>query len=152
MKTLRESLFDTDQKNVDVRIGELYELSEVPHHNFFSNDPKSFMKLFKSKELKKWNYRFVDLKNNFIEYWERTSNLEGLAALIDIILYMPAEILNKPNAGRLIKDELKPYVNPSNYSTLNVMFRKIKDLFEISIYGNLFLSSPNSMKIMLKEK
>jgi hypothetical protein len=155
MKTLQESLFDQDVKKINVQIGELYELSEAPHHNFFSNDPLIFMDLFKYKELKKWNCKFVDLDNNFIEYWEKRRGILGLAALIDIILQIPAIMLinqSEFQAARNIKKELKPYVKPSDYDSLYVGVRKIKDLVEISIYDNLDSSTPHSMKIMLKKK
>ena len=153
MKTLQESLFDQDPKNVNVQIGELYELSEVPHHNFFSNDPLEFMGLFKYKELKKWNYKFVDLDNNFIEYWEKRNRILGLAALIDIIFQAPAIVLNDLT-GKELKKELKPYVKSSDYDDLYVSIRswKVSDRFEISIYDNINSSSPNSMKITLIKK
>lgn len=152
MKTLAESLFDTDPKNVDVQIGELYKLSEFVYHNFFSNDPLEFMDLFKHKELKKWNYQFVNLNNNFIKYHEERRGILGLAALIDIILCMPAEILNKSNASRLIKNELKPYVKSSDYDELYVSVKYNKNTLKISIYDDIKSSSPNSMKITLVEK
>lgn len=153
MKTLQESLFAQDVKKIDVQIGELYELSEAPHHNFFSNDPLEFMDLFKYKELKKWNYKFVDLDNNFIEYWEKRNRVLGLAALIDIIFQTPAIVLND-STGKELKKELKPYVKSSDYDDLYVSIRGWKGgvVFEISIYDNINSSSPNSMKITLIKK
>lgn len=153
MKTLQESLFDQDVKKLNVQIGELYELSNTPHHNFFSNDPSIFMGLFKYKELKKWNCKFVDLDNNFIEYWEKRNRILGLAALIDIIFQAPAIVLNDLT-GKELKKELKPYVKSSDYDDLYVSIRswKASDRFEISIYDNINSSSPNSMKITLIKK
>ena len=155
MKALRESLFDKDiVKKSNVQIGELYELSDAPHHNYFSNEPRFFMMMFKSSKLRNWNYKFVDLDNNFIEYWEK-ENLEGIAALIDIILQMPAIILSNPSnfhIGQNIKNELKPYTNQTYYDSLYVGVRKIKDYVEISMYDDLDSSTPSSMKIMLKKK
>jgi len=153
MKTLRESLFDQDVKKIDVQIGELYELSDVSHHNFFSNDPSVFMNLFKYKELKKWPCKFVDLDNNFIEYWERRQKILGLAALIDIILQAPAIVLND-STGKELKKELKPYVKPSDYDDLYVSIRNWHngERFWISIYDNMNLSTPHSLIIVLVRK
>ena len=153
MKTLQESLFDQDVKKIDVQIGELYKLSDAPHHNFFSNDPLIFMDLFKLKELKKWNCKFVDLDNNFIKYWKEKQGILELAALIDIIFQAPAIVL-KDSIGKELKKELKPYVKPSNYDNLYVSVRNWKggDLFEISIYDNIKSSSPHSIKITLVKK
>lgn len=151
MKTLQESLFDQDIKKINVQIGELYKLSDVPHHNFFSNDPRVFMMLFKYKELKKWNRKFVDLDNNFVEYWGIRDGVRDLGSLIDIILQMPASVLGDVT-GKEIKKELKPYVKPSDYDDLNVMIKKFKDDIQISIYDDIFASTPHSIKITLVKK
>ena len=153
MKTLQESLFDQDIKKINVQIGELYELSKIPHHNCFSNDPRVFMMLFKHKELKKWNRRFVDLDNNFVKYWGIRDGVRDLESLIDIILQMPASVLGDIS-GTEIKKELKPYVKPSDYDDLYVSIRNFKneEMFEISIYDDIFASTPHSMKITLVKK
>ena len=151
MKTLQESLFDQDVKKINVQIGELYELSDISHHNGFSNNPIVFISMFKYI-IKKWNCKFVDSDNNFIKYWEQYG-VDGLAALIDIILQMPASVLNDLT-GKDLKKELKPYVNTLYYKDLCVSVRRFKngEMFEITIYNDISSSTPHSMKITLVKK
>ena len=117
MKTLKESLFDKDLEKKEIKIGSLYEQTTSPHYNFFSNDAYMFMKIFKNRELEKWNCEFVDTKNNFVDYWEKLEGLSGLSALIDIILQMPVRLIDTPDPEGF-KKELKPFVNSSQYNKL----------------------------------
>lgn len=160
MKTLQESLFNQDPKNIDVQIGELYELSETPHHNSFSNSPLKFMDIFNEKKLLKLKHHFMDLKNNFIEYWEKRG-IDGLSALIDCILCVPAHAFTNPNdvvCEKAIKNYLKPFVDPKKYNDLFVSIRRfstsvVKDyMIAIRIYDNIISSSPNSMEITIIKK
>lgn len=161
MKTLRESLFDLDEKKLTVRTGELYELSTVSHHNSFSNSPSKFMDLFKHKELEKWNYKFVDPRNNFIEFWEKKQGILGLAALIDIILQAPAQTFTDPNnvvCEKALKNYLKPFIDPKKYNNLFINIRRFSTsvdkgyMIVIHIYDNIMSSSPNSMEITINKK
>jgi len=156
MKSLQESLFD---KDIDIMVGELYELSDIPHLNSFSNSPSKFIEVFDKKKLLKLKHHFVDSKNNFVEYWEK-HGIDGLSALIDCILCAPAQTFTDPNnvvCEKALKNYLKPYVKPSDYNDLFIsikrFFRYDKDhMINIHIYDNIMSSSPNSMEINIIEK
>lgn len=157
MKTLQESLFD---KNIDIMAGELYELSETPHHNSFSNSPSKFISVLDEKKLLKLKHHFVDSKNNFVEYWEK-HGIDGLSALIDCILCAPAQTFTDPNnvvCEKALKNYLKPFVNPKKYNDLFISIKRFstsvdKDhMIDIHIYDNIMSSSPNSMEIMIIKK
>ena len=161
MKTLQESLFDSDIEKQDVETGELYKLSDVAHYNSFSNDPLIIVNLFKYKELKKWTCKFVDSDNNFIDYWEKRQGILGLAALIDIILQAPAQTFTDPNnvvCEKALKNYLKPYVKPSDYNDLFIGIRRFnmhgdkQAMIEIHIWDNIKNNQPNSIQIMLVRK
>lgn len=161
MKTLRESLFDKDiVKNSDVKLGELYELSTVSHHNSFSNSPSKFIEVFDKKKLLKLKHHFVDLKNNFIEYWEKRG-IDGLSSLIDCILCAPAQTFTAPNnvvCEKTLKNYLKPFISPKKYNDLFISIRRwstsiVKDyMIDIQIYDNIMSSSSNSMDITIIKK
>lgn len=161
MKTLQESLFDKNINKSDVLIGELYELSDVSHHNSFSNSPSKFIEVFDKKKLLKLKHHFVDSKNNFIEYWEKRRGIDGLSALIDCILCAPAQTFTDPNnvvCEKALKNYLKPFVDPKKYNDLFISINRFstsvdKDhMIDIRIYDNLMSSSPNSMEITIIKK
>lgn len=160
MKSLSESLFDNDLVKKDICIGDVYRLSDASYNNYFSNDPFSFVDLFKGKELKKVseNYKYVDLNNEFVEYWDRMkANLKGfgIAPVIDIILRAPANIITKtyPAAcGFAFKKYLEPYIHSLDYKDFSVFidFYKKRDTIKLSFYDNILDSRPNYMTIHLE--
>ena len=160
MKTLRESLFDKNINKSDILTGELYKLSDVSHHNSFSNSPSKFMKMFDEKKLLKLKHHFVGLKNNFVEYWEK-HGIDNLSALINCILCAPVQTFTDPNnvvCEKVLRNYLKPFVNPEKYNDLFISIKRFSTsvdkyhMIDILIYDNIMTSSPNSMEITIIKK
>ena len=156
MKTLKESLFDSDLAKKDLCIGDVYRLSNTPHDNYFSNRPFLFIDSFKEKELKKirGNYTYVDLNNGFVEYWD--SKGFGVAPVIDIILRAPINIINNSNPTDCeleLKKYLEPYIHSLDYKDFSVFikFFKKRDIIRLMFYDNILDSIPNSMIIHLEK-
>lgn len=155
MKSLAESIFDNNLIKKDLCIGDVYKLSDAPHDNHFSNDPFSFVDLFKGKELKKvkGHYKYVDLNNGFIEYWEDKSY--NIASIIDIIFRAPISTITNSNptvCESEFKKYLEPYIHSTDYKDFRVFikFFKQRDIIELSFYDNILDSQPSSMTIHLE--
>ena len=154
---MTESLFDKDLVSKDLCIGDIYKLSNIAYDNSFSGFPAEFVDLFKPQELKKiaYDYKYVDLKNGFIEYWReylRRFNSESVPSIIDIIFRAPANILNKnmpSKSERQFKEYLKPYIRYSCYDDFTVFFKFLMDGIMMTFYDNVLNSHPSSMEIVL---
>lgn len=148
MKTLVESLFDTDVKGADVKVGEMAVLSEVSHYNMVSNDLSKVLGMFDLKKLSKEKFPIrVPRDHGFIEYWNKEVGNDGVGLIVDLILNMPVQTLLNPHAGcKLIKDYFKPYLT-KKAEKIYISDSGVKNLYTVDIYDDIFLNSPSRIEL-----
>ena len=154
MKTLRESLFDTDDViKSDIKIGNLYEISPNRFYSQVHNNIKKFLQLFDAKKLNKANFPLKVREDcSFIEYWSAYN--PSFIPFINLIFNMPMVIANKLGSGlsafKQVKDYFEDYASSHEaVKNLYIVGRKLNgDKFlEITIYDNIRDSSPNGIQI-----
>ena len=160
MKTLQESLFDNDIITSGVRFGELYELSAVSHYNGVTNNIREVLGMFDEKALKKARFPIkVNKDNGFIEYWKMTDSRIDL--FVEMLLNMPMQYINKifenpaMNGKRAIEDYLSKYYSHHGAKAKDIFIgqRKLYDgSIELTIYDNIRLSRPSSIKLTFEKK
>ena len=150
MKTLKESLFDSDLVQKDIYIGDEYELSQMAHHNFFSNNVTDFFKCFDIKKFDK-QLKYVDPKDSFIDYWDDKLKGRCVAQLIDTVLRAPLACLIDTKS---FEKYLKTFIKSKYVKEFSLNIKKFPSLdwYGITIYFNIFSSVPNSLKILLMKK
>lgn len=116
MKSLSESLFDTNIISKDVVLGDMYNF-ETPDWMFFSwqNGVKLLPKFLSSKSVNsfdkdKWNVEDSD----FIRVLKMSSNPKELIrytiSLINILLDIPANIIFSGKNSSFVRDDVKKYL------------------------------------------
>ena len=162
MKTLRESLFDKDLvQNSDVRLGELYELSPVSHHCGVTNNIREVLGMFDEKTWARAKFPFhVREDCSFIEYW---SDMEPkrLVPFINMFFNLPMTDIDKlfeePFTGsKHLAKCLEKYYSYHGAKAKNIYIvgRKMDDgrLIEITVYKDIRVSSPSSIKLTFEKR
>ena len=160
MESLQESLFDKDiVKGSEVKLGELYELSPVRHHNMVINSIHKVLNMFDEKKLKKENFTFkTNRDHDFIDlYGYHTC----IAEFVDMILNIPMQDINKIfeepyNGNKHIASTIEKYYSNGGYYAKNIYIvgRKLSagKLIELTVYENINNSSPSSIKLTFEKR
>jgi hypothetical protein len=154
MKTLRESLFDTDNViKSDIKIGDLYEISPNRYYNQVHNNIKKFLQMFDAKKLDEADFPLKVREDcSFIEYWSAYN--KSFIPFMNLIFNMPMVIADKLGGGysatERARDYFKDYVSSHEaIRNLYIIGRKLNGnkFLEITIYDNIRDSSPNGIQI-----
>lgn len=134
MKSLSESLFDTNVISKDVVLGDMYNF-ENPDWMFFSwqNGAKLLPKFLSSKSVNsfdkdKWNVEDSD----FIRVLKMSSNPKELIRyttfLINVLLDIPASVIFSGKSSSFVNDDVKKYLlkycKPTAKKDMTVWVRK----------------------------
>jgi len=116
MKSLSESLFDTNVISKDVVLGNMYNF-ETPDWMFFSwrNGAKLLPKFLSSKSVNSFEKDKWDVEDSdFIRVLKMSSNPKELIryaiSLINILLDIPANIIFSGKSSSFVNDDVKKYL------------------------------------------
>jgi hypothetical protein len=116
MKSLSESLFDTNVISKDVVLGNMYNF-ETPDWMFFSwrNGAKLLPKFLSSKSVNSFGKDKWDVEDSdFIRVLKMSSNSKELiryvTVLINILLDIPANIIFSGKSSSFVRDDVKKYL------------------------------------------
>ena len=158
---MTESLFDKDiVQNSDIRLGELYNLSDISHYNGVTNDVRRVLAMFDEKLWKKETFPLkVSSYNNFINYWKKYDSRMDL--FVNMLLNTPMMEINKlfeePYQGsKQLANYLSKYFSYGGGKAKKIYIcgRKFRggDFIEITVYDDIMLSTPSSIKLTFEKK
>lgn len=162
MKSLSESLFDTNVISKDVVLGNMYNF-ETPKWMIFSwqNGAKLLPKFLSSKsvnsfEKDKWGVEDSD----FIRVFKYSSNSKELiryvTVLINILLDIPASVIFSGKSSSFVRDDVKKYLlkycKPTAKKDMTVWIREYSPSTDNVENEQLYIeiSSNNSSKDSIK--
>lgn len=174
MKTLQESLFDSETQTMEslfdkdivnnstVCLGELFELSTAPHHCSFSNEPEKIFKAFPKtawRKIEKLPWK-VDTTHSFIQYYKK--DYPHVEHIIKLCYAIPLELIGTDmveNAERLGK-WLKQYIGADDHNVMYISCRTIPgsakadiaSMIEVEFINGIRNYTPNRMILMFRRK